>query len=176
MILAIILRTGDGQEKQIGVDVCACSPRTFEFKFDFSLVCPPVDIPEEGGIQTISCLLSPFSNPDTTDLVPVSVSEITVIELAQDVSVLVREEIFQDGVLFEDGDTFTYSSIVDSPSEVSSANDVPRSLQLNIVGQNQAGEDIINVFIITYSNTCTDFPVLTAGQSIGWAILVRAGE
>jgi hypothetical protein len=176
MILAVILRTGDGQEKQIGVDVCACSPRTFEFKFDLSLFCPPVNIPEEGGIQQISCLISPFSNPDTTDLVPVSVSEITVIELAQDVGVLVREEIFQDGVLFQDGDTFTYSSIVDTPSEVSSPNDVPRVLQLNIVGQNQAGEDIINVFVITYTNTCTDFPVFTVGQSIGWVTLVSAGE
>lgn len=175
VILAAILRTGNGQEKQIGVDLCACSPRSFEFKFDFSLVCPPVNIPEGGGIQTVSCLLSPFSNPDTTDLVPVSVSEITAIELGQDVSVLEREEIDKEGILFLDGETFSYSSLIDTPSDVSGANDVPRVLQLNIIGQNQAGEDIINVFIITYSNTCTDFPVLTAGQSVGWVRLVRAG-
>ena len=48
IILAVCstIPIGTGQEnpRQIGIDLCACSPRTFEFTFDFGLTCPPVNI------------------------------------------------------------------------------------------------------------------------------------
>ena len=124
---------------------------------------------EGTGVQSTSCLLSPFSDPDTTDLVPVEITSIDIVELGQDVSVLVRDSITGR---FSDGDSFVYESIINTPADVNGANDIPRVLQMNIVGLNQLNEEIINVFIITYSNTCGDYPVLFEGQTIGWTILV----
>ena len=172
ILLGVDVGETHGQEnpRQIGVDLCACSPRTFEFTFQFNLTCPPVNITEGEGVQSTSCLLSPFSDPDTTDLVPVAIQSIDIVELGQDVSVLVRESITGN---FLDGDSFSYESIINTPEEVAGANDIPRVLQMNIVGVNIVGEEIINVFIITYSNACDQYPVLFERNSIGWTRMVR---
>ena len=177
LIQFIILLGGAGEThgqenpRQVGVDLCACSPRTFEFTFNFSLVCPPINITEGEGVQSTSCLLSPFSDPDTTDLVPTSIQSIDIVELGQDVSVLVRESITGN---FVNGDKFVYESIINTPEEVEGPNDIPRVLQMNIVGVNQIQEEIINVFIITYSNNCQDYPVLFVNNTIGWTRMVRS--
>ena len=54
--------------------------------------------------------------------------------------------------------------------------DVPRSLQLNIVGVNQLNQTIINVVIITFTNNCGAYPVLSNGQVDGWVIFVSFGR
>ena len=164
----VALATGvNGQG--IGVDICACSPSQFEFVFDFSLTCPPVNITTGDAVSATSCLISPFGNPEVQDLIPVSVQTIDILELGQDLRVLVQENIAGN---FGDGDSFQYTSIAAIPAEINSSVDIPRAIQLNIVGVNRLDEPIINVYIITYTNNCGAYPVLQEGQSAGWTVMV----
>lgn len=158
-----------GHSQGIGQDICSCTPQVYEFTLDFGLFCPPVNITTGGAVAATSCLISPFGNPNVDDLVPVSVQSIDVLELGQDLRVLVQENIV--GV-FRDGDKFNYMSIAATPSNIDSEVDVPRAIQINIVGTNKFDELLINVFIITFTNSCGSYPVLFEGQSAGWTVLV----
>jgi hypothetical protein len=86
--------------------------------------------------------VSPFGNPAVEDLVPVAVQSIDILELGQDLSVLVQESIEGN---FGDGDTFQYVSIAANPNNITGNVDIPRALQLNILGVNANEEPIINV-------------------------------
>lgn len=171
LLLLLVLSSSSSMVlAQIGVDICACSPSTYTFTFDFSLTCLPVNITtnDDGAIQDISCLVSPFGDPAVTDLVPVAVQTIDILELGQDLRVLNTENIAGD---FKDGDDFTYTSIADDPNNIPTTMDFPRALQLNIVGMNSNKDQIINVYIITFTNNCGAYPVLQEGDSAGWTIV-----
>lgn len=155
--------------QEIGTEVCSCAPNTYEFTLDFALFCPPVNITLGDAVQATSCLVSPFGNPDVEDLVPIAVQSIDILELGQDLRVLVQENIEGN---FGDGDTFSYTSVSADPSNINSAVDIPRALQLNLVGVNANDEPIINVYIITFTNNCGTYPVLQEGQSAGWTRFV----
>mmetsp|Transcript_34901 Transcript_34901/g.84443 ORF Transcript_34901/g.84443 Transcript_34901/m.84443 type:complete len:409 (-) Transcript_34901:210-1436(-) len=155
-----------------GQDVCSCAPSAYEFTFDFSLFCPPVNVTVGDAVQATSCLVSGFGDI-VEDLVPVAVQSIDILELGQDLRVLVQETI--DGP-FLDGDAFQYVSLAANASNVQSEVDFPRALQLNILGTNTNGDSIINVYIITYTNSCNTYPVLEVGQSAGWTVFSSLGE
>lgn len=171
--LALLGHSVVGQDV-IGVDVCGCSPSRYTFLFDFSLTCN-VDmtggegVPTGEGVTSTSCVTSPFGNPMTTDLVPATVTQIDILELGQDVSVIVRETITGD---FLDGDTFDYESITIAPEEITEVRDIPKAIQISLTALNAASEMIINVFILNFSNDCDQFPVLMDGQSAGWVHFV----
>lgn len=80
-----------GQE--IGRDVCACSPGTYEFKLDSSLLCPPLNVTVVDAIEGTSCLNSPFGIPVADDLVPVLVRTIDVLEIGEDLRVWYRNRL-----------------------------------------------------------------------------------
>jgi hypothetical protein len=74
---------------------------------------------------------------------------------------------------FVDGDMLTYTSILSTSDSSWTAADLPRGLQFVITGMNVNREIVVNSFIITYSNDCDIFPVLTVGQQGGWVDFVR---
>ena len=165
LLASFVLATG----QEIGTEICSCSPRTYEITLDFSLTCPPVNITLGNAIEATSCLVSPFGAPNVVDLVPVSVDSIDVLELGQNLRVVAQTDI--DDV-FVDGDTFTYTSVVADPDSIDTVQQVPRAIQLNIVGTNKDGEQIINVFIVTFTNDCGSYPLFEEGESAGWARFV----
>ena len=166
----------------IGTDdittICNCSPSTYKFTLDFTLSCPPVNIPQPNdAIESTTCLISHFGNPDITDLVPVSVTNIEILELDQNMQITSETTI--PGNNFVDGDTFQYTTkdaladsdeIGNDPDPVMSK--VQKAIQLTMIGMNRIGKPIINVYIITYTNDCNAYPVLQEGQSIGWTVFV----
>ena len=168
-LLFLLALAGLGTGQEIGTDLCACSPTSYEFTVDFGLTCPPVNIPVGNAVNETSCLISPFGAPDVDDLVPVSVDSINVLELGQNLRVVAQTNIEQS---FNDGDTFTYTSIIADPDSIQEVQEVPRALQINIVGNNEAGDRIINVFIVTFTNQCDAYPVFEEGQSAGWVKFV----
>jgi hypothetical protein len=157
------------QAQEIGLDVCGCSPGTFTFNLDLSLTCPPTNITSGGGVQEVSCLISPFGAP-TDNLQPIVVESISILELDQSNSVLVEERV--DGTLV-DGDIFTYTSVLSNADFITSVQEIPRALQMNINGRNAEGIILLNVFIITYNNECGVVPVIKDGHSAGWVVFVR---
>jgi hypothetical protein len=151
--------------------VCGCSPPTYTFLLDFNLFCPPIEIDRNPGIQSLSCLISPFGAP-TTDLAPVVVTHVDVLELDQSNNVLEQSRI--EGDFFSE-DSFSYASILNNTAEIDDAEQIPRALQLILNARNEAGVTLINIFVITFSNQCGAVPVFetsTSEQSAGWAIFV----
>jgi hypothetical protein len=166
LFLAVILPSS-GQ--QIGIDVCSCAPSDYEFQFDFTLFCPPINITQGDAVTSTSCMVSPFEDPAVGDLVPVAVQEIVVLELDQNLDVLVREEIAGN---FKDGDTFRYTSVAAEPGSIVEPRNLPRAIQYNIVGINILDQTITNIVLITFSNSCQAYPVLIPGQYAGWVRFV----
>jgi hypothetical protein len=166
-LLVPFLASANTQE--IGVEICSCAPSTYEFTLDFSLFCPPVNITTGDAVAATSCMVSPFGDPTVVDLIPIAVQSIDVLELNQDLRIIVQENIVGS---FGDGDTFRYTSIAALPGEIVDPADLPRAIQLNIIGVNQFDEPIINVYLITFTNNCGRFPVLFEGQSAGWTRFV----
>jgi hypothetical protein len=169
--LGLLVATTAGVEGQneVGENVCACSASTYEFTFDFSLFCPPVNITIGDAVAATSCLVSPYGNADVTDLVPVAVQSIDILELGQDLAVLVQENIEGN---FGDGDSFRYTSVAANPDAIDGYLDIPRAIQINAVGVNIQDEPIINIYIITFTNDCGAYPVLFEGQYAGWTRFV----
>lgn len=157
------------QDISISTDgVCTCSPPTYTFILDLSLTCPPTNITTGSGVTSVTCLVSPFGAP-TTDLAPVVINSIGIIELDQTNSVLVEER--RDKVLL-DGATFSYSSIINNPEEVDGVQKIPKALQLNLSGRNKDGVMLMSILIIVFSNECGVLPVIHDGQSAGWVVFV----
>jgi len=154
-------------DREVGTEICACAPNAYEFTLDFALTCPPVNITLGDAVSATTCMVSPFGSPEVADLVPVSVSSIDILELNQNLQVMVQENIEPKNA-YVDGDTFSYISYAAIPGEVVNPEDLPRAIQLNIVGKNRNGEEIINVYLITFTNSCGAYPVLFEGQWAGW--------
>jgi hypothetical protein len=166
----VVPSSSPSSQDVVGIDICACSPTTYEFTFDFSLFCLPVNIPNSDAVQETFCQVTPFEDgPSVTDLVPVSVIGITVLELDQNINVLVREYINGN---FSDGDTFQYTSIAANPDAIDRAVDVPEHITFNFFGVNDNGESIVNFYAIKFTNNCDAYPVLEEGQSAGWTRFV----
>ena len=165
VLASLALTTG----QEIGTEICACSPRSYEFTFDFSLTCPPVNITLGDGVEATSCLVSPFGALNIVDLVPVSVESIDILELGQNLRVVAQTDIND---VFLDGDSFTYTSAVADPDSIEEIQQIPRALQINIVGTNEKGDEIINVFIVTFNNECGSYPLFEEGEYAGWARFV----
>jgi hypothetical protein len=153
----------------IGQDICSCAPSNYEFTLDFSLFCPPVNITQGDAVAATTCMVSPFGNSEVADLIPVAVQSIDILELNQNLDIIVQENIAGN---FGDGDTFRYSSIAALPGEIVDPVDLPRAIQLNLIGVNQFDEPIINVYLITFTNDCQSYPVLFEGQYAGWTRFV----
>ena len=167
-LLVTYFTPADGQI--IGKDICACSPSSYEFTFAFDLSCPPMNITKSDAIDQTSCVITSFGAPNVTDLVPVSVQSIDVLELGQGLRVLVQENIIGN---FSNGDSFVYTSLTAAPIEINETDEVPRAIQINIVGTNNLNEALINVYIITFTNDCGAFPLFLEGQSAGWTYFTR---
>lgn len=151
-------------------EVCGCSAVTYNFVLDFSLSCPPTNITTGSGVASVSCLISPFGAP-TNKLSPVVLDSVSILELDQVNNVLVEKRI--DGDLVS-GDSFSYSSIINNVADVTSIQNIPRALQLNLSGRNEDGVMLMNVFVITFTNQCGVNPVIQVGESAGWVIFVSS--
>jgi hypothetical protein len=159
---------------QIGVSICACQPSVYTFTFNFSGICDIGTI-ERPGVRDADCFTRGFTlgtADDVNDTVPVQVTTVSVMELNKDLGVLVQTPYVDD---FRDGDSFTYTSILSTPDNVTGLKPdmIPGGIQLGIVGVNKLEEPITNVWIILFDNACGIFPVLEVGDQIGWTILVR---
>jgi hypothetical protein len=170
LILALLVGIANGQD--LGTDICACQPRSYEFTLDFSLTCPPVNMTGD-AIDATSCLISPLGDPSVEDLNPVSVESIDILELGQDFLVVSQTNV--DELLF-DGDTFSYTSFVSFPELIETIEQVPRAIQINMVALNALDERIINVFIVTFTNICGSYPVFDEGQYAGWTKFVSYSD
>ena len=55
---------------------------------------------------------------------------------------------------FVDGETVIFSSLSADPERITTVQDIPKALQINLEGVNSLNQKIINVFIIRFTNGC----------------------
>lgn len=147
-----------------GTELCACSPRVYQLTFDFSLTCEPININlTNAGIMDATCLVSGFENINVTDLVPVAVSSVQLIEIGQNGGpVAVKKETGD----FRNGSTINYTSVSFEGAVA------PRAFQVRALGRNLEGQSLVLQWAVTYTNNCGVWPVLQLDDSIGWTIFV----
>jgi hypothetical protein len=139
---------------------CSCSPEHYGFTMNLSLNCGTNILDRtSGGIDDEACFIN-GEGPNITDLVPVSVGHIQVIELND-----LLQPIIQTSFMDIQSSTFSYSS-------VSNDNKVPHGLQMIAQAINAANQPLIMSWLITFSNDCNVFPVLEEGNRIGWTVFV----
>lgn len=161
---------------QIGTDQCACFPSTYTFVLDLGQTCSQTSL-SNTGIESTTCTVSPSESGAAvtgSGLVPVSVSEITVLELGQNLGNIIPYQV--PGNSFITGASFTYtSSYVGTQAglNTSIASGVfPRGLELQLRGLNLFSEVVENRFTIVFSNDCDTFPAVEEGDQIGWVTFV----
>jgi len=158
-LLAVWTRTA---RAQVG-GICSCSPSIFNFRLDLSLTCPPVNLTKGPGIKDYFCTISKSAN--VTDVVPVSVDRIDLLELDLDFDVMDQTEYVGS---FNSGTTFNYTSVAATGAQT--VDDIPGGLQIILTAQNAAGEQVQNLWILAYTNNCSFAPVFDVGSSIGWVV------
>lgn len=156
--------------QQVGVDICACQPATYEFVFNFSLTCDDSNIGGD-GVQDSACVLNTENDQNVTDFTPVIVTRILILELNQNFGVIAQTPVVGD---YTNGTIFRYTSVIASQDTSTLApEDVPKGIQLSMAGRNKDEQDLVNFWLILYDNDCGFYPVVLEGQRIGWTILVR---
>ena len=90
--ISLLLGRATAQEES---SQCSCSPSKYTFTLDFSLLCLPVNVTKNAGISATFCQVSPFGDPNQniTDLVPVEVEYVDVLELGQSFEVITQANI-----------------------------------------------------------------------------------
>lgn len=164
LFLMMLNKISLAQAQEIGVDICACSPSTYEFMFDFSLACPRPGGDYGPGIAEVTCFVTSFSE-NVEDLTPVSMQTISIVEADVDRIPIAQSSIEGD---FENGSTFTYSSI----AALGNATLIPESIQLTMTGLNEQDDSLVQVMAIKFTNDCDAYPVLEVGDTFGWVELV----
>lgn len=161
----------------IGVDLCACQPGSWEFTIDFSLSCDDTTFPEEitasrPGIVGSFCqaiLLVPVGDP-----IYASIDSTTIVELDQDGAAISQQSI---GPL-NDGDTFTYVSVLDAIPSFNSTT-LPRSIVVSFTGMNAEGSPLNVLWLVEFNNDCqvfiddeNAFPVVVPGDQSASTLVV----
>jgi hypothetical protein len=166
--LALLVGTATAQ---IGTELCACQPSVVTFTLDFGTECSESTVfaLPGNGIQEVTCSVSTREEQNTTDPFPISVSQVQVLELDQNLLPF-GQSVFEGS--FVDGDSFTYTSIVSTDPENVTEESLPRGFQVTITGLNSLEESIVNLWAIVYTNDCGIFPLLEVGQQVGWSVFV----
>jgi hypothetical protein len=174
LLLLLLISFVPLSHAQVGVSVCACQPSVYTFQFHFDYNCSNSDI-KGAGIVDSNCFVQGLlqNNTGIQDFVPIRISAVDIIELNQQLRPI-NSAFYKDGYI--NNETIRFVSIAGQPSQAGNmtVDNVPKALQLSIVGQNRNEEDITNVWIILFDNKCGYFNPLTTGQQIGWTKLVRS--
>ena len=175
-LLALFALSGrtDAQE------ICACTPSTYTFEFNFDRRCPTpdqVDINGAGGISATFCSMNELTDGDAPvevdpNLNVANVTQIDVIELGQDFGVVGSTPVFD----VSNGDVFTgsveFESIISTMELSRGDTRIPKVMQVNIFAVNDQGNEIINFFAISFTNDCNTYEVVDNTSTAGWVDFV----
>ena len=170
------------KSRRLQPSVCSCAPMEYTFELDLTLTCPkkpPINNPfvnldsANPGMTEYFCEVrrGVENDPPGTDFVPVEINDIRVIEL--DVGFKPQKSLRLSGLQAVSGYKFKFESKLSEGLE-----NIPGGLQVILIGQNEAGEFITNIWATLYTlNNCDTEPIFTSritntDPSIGWSVLV----
>jgi hypothetical protein len=167
MALLYLLSRTQSAYAQSPAQLCACTPSVYQFRLNFNLTCDDTSFALSPAITDIQCTTTPDVVLDTTTA---EAYNIQFVELDQNrlvLSTLTIDEPQRNG------------AIVTYPSYISDNDDrerVPGSLQVGITARDATMSTIFQQWVLQFSNDCATatYPVMSAGQQIGWNSVVRA--
>ena len=168
LLLSLLLGTAHANT---GKKFCACLPSTFVFTFDFSLGCTDDISSADPGITSFSCDVTTVDAGTPSDPVPVVVTDILIFEVGQPTRSQTISTTEVTDAAYKNGDIFEWTSTADISFPIS--DDAPKILQVTLRGKNAAGEELLNLWLIEFTNQCNVWPVLTPGMQAGWMVMVR---
>jgi hypothetical protein len=122
------------------------------------------------GVSNAVCTVTPLGGENVTDLVPVVVNFITILEVDQQAEVIGRE--FLENLTLTSGDSFRYTSVLSNPQNLTSET-IPNGIQLFVRGRNAGNQELTNLLAVEYDNNCSVIANVTPGQQLGWTVFVR---
>jgi hypothetical protein len=152
---------------QIGTTVCICSPAMYTMTFNFSQTCANTAI-TGAGVASTDCAIAPFQDDNVTNLTPVSVGSIDILELDGDLVLFTQSSRFGT---FANGESFAYTSVSSDPTMVNITS-YPKALQVSVIGNNAAEKTLFFAGLVIYATDCTIYPVVNVGSTLGWVKFV----
>jgi len=166
-ILLLHLKYSISQEQQI---VCDCAPSSYKWSLDFSRTCPPnnITVGPETGISVDSCLIA-AADADVTDLVPVVVNQVLIVEFDENLSQ--RNQFDIEDAQLVNGDDLVYVSAGKSKDFI------PAGIQMRLFCSNANNDRMLMQWAIFYSNRCDVLPFEGGGrESLGFTVFVSTSE
>ena len=150
--------------------LCACTPSVYQFRLNFNLTCDDTSFALSQSITDIQCTTTPDVLLSTTTG---DAYNIQFVELDQNRLVLKTTTIDTPQ---GNGAIVTYESYISAPDPGDER--VPGSLQVGITARDATTSTVFQQWVLQYSNSCdgATYPVVSAGQQIGWTIVVRSGN
>lgn len=151
-----------------GAEICTCQPARFRLSLDLNLTCEASTIVSGNpGIDDAACTLQSTG----TSVKPTQVKFIEISELNQELKT-VRTSVFNDTLTT--GDTIRFSSKISTSVDdlLADVTARPRGVQATIIGVDANGVEILNKWVLLFSNDCSIYPVISIGQQIGWTKFV----
>ena len=121
------------------------------------------------GVEEVVCIRTGVG-PGVVDLSFAVVFLVQIIELNRD-----RETVNQQQNVstFFDGDKITFTSLLDSATNLSVAN-LPVGIQMNLMGANALDQTVRQTWNVEFTSDCTVFPVVTTDAQITSTNVVSA--
>ena len=177
LLSASILPTALSQEDDD--KICACTPREYKWKLDFSQTCDyayignrdgiiGIDVGPDFGVKDANCavLIENQITDDENTLVPVKVTGYQIIEFGrnlQRIKAINEPEGFAG--LF-DGDEVSFTSSFNSIQQ-----EIPSAIIAYLFAENANGEKIELQWFVRFSNLCDTIP-FKDGDHLGWTVFV----
>ena len=145
---------------------CSCSPSTYTLTIDFSNPCQTIDNPSP-GILSIYCEFQGTPGNGVVDLTPNFINILTVTEY--DANFVGTGLMYTDIFSLADGDSIIYMSAIINHEYAGAP---VMMIYISIEATNASGETFTLDQYFQFSNDCATYPMLTAGDNIGWLDLV----
>lgn len=155
----------------VGKDICACQPATFTLTLDLGGSCDANDVDGTAGVEETVCAVLD-ENDKLTERVPVLINKVQITEFDQTFNNIKAQRTFNDGN-YTTGDAFEFTGFLADAGAITEAVSVPGSLLVELSGVDKDGNLVDNSWVIDFKNGCDDFPVIAAGQRLGWTVFVR---
>ena len=166
-VIALFFTLASPSQAQLGTNICSCTPRAYEFTLNFSRTCADTQL-SRSGISEYECVVQPFQTGANIDLTPASVETIDFVEFDQSLGRLSESSLFEQ---YRNGDTITYTATTNEPGSIAIPS-VPKALQITMLAQNAIGQPLLMTWLISFTNSCAEYPVLANGNRIGWTEFV----
>ena len=164
--LALVLSFLSQSSAQLGVTACACSPSAYLLRLNVGLPCSDGTLAMgDAGIADIECVTNPEFTGSPSDL---NITSVTFLELDQNLQLLTSSTVTDN---LKNGDTVEFASFTANPDQVTTTK-LPSTIEVGIMATDKDMNSILTNWVVSFSNACDAYPVISVGDTIGWTEFV----